>query len=160
MSTIGFETHDHGACVDDAMAAAEARCAASDLRLTPIRRRVLELLLAEHRALGAYDILGHLSAEGLGAQPPVAYRALDFLVKAGLAHRIEALNAYTACSHVGLDHTPAFLICRSCQSVAESETALTQGRLGDAARAAGFQIERTVIEAQGLCPACQNEATA
>mgnify|MGYP000336031447 CR=1 FL=1 len=47
MSTIGFETHDHGACVDDAMAAAEARCAASDLRLTPIRRRVLELLLAE-----------------------------------------------------------------------------------------------------------------
>ena len=112
MSTIGFETHDHGACVDDAMAAAEARCAASDLRLTPIRRRVLELLLAEHRALGAYDILGHLSAEGLGAQPPVAYRALDFLVKAGLAHRIEALNAYIACSHVGADHTPAFLICR------------------------------------------------
>ena len=52
MSTIGFETHDHGACVDDAMAAAEARCAASDLRLTPIRRRVLELLLAEHRAWG------------------------------------------------------------------------------------------------------------
>ena len=118
MSTIGFETHDHRACVDDAMAAAEARCAASDLRLTPIRRRVLELLLAEHRALGAYDILGHLSAEGLGAQPPVAYRALDFLVKAGLAHRIEALNAYIACSHVGADHTPAFLICRSCQSVA------------------------------------------
>ena len=151
MSTIGFETHDHGACVDDAMAAAEARCAASDLRLTPIRRRVLELLLAEHRALGAYDILGHLSAEGLGAQPPVAYRALDFLVKAGLAHRIEALNA---------DHTPAFLICRSCQSVAESDTTLTQGRLGDAARAAGFQIERTVIEAQGLCPSCQDGATA
>ena len=160
MSTLGFETHDHGACVDDAMAAAEARCAASDLRLTPIRRRVLELLLAEHRALGAYDILGHLSAEGLGAQPPVAYRALDFLVKAGLAHRIEALNAYIACSHVGADHTPAFLICRSCQSVAESDTTLTQGRLGDAARAAGFQIERTVIEAQGLCPSCQDGATA
>ena len=81
-------------------------------------------------------------------------------MKAGLAHRIEALNAYIACSHVGADHTPAFLICRSCQSVAESDTTLTQGRLGDAARAAGFQIARTVIEAQGLCPSCQDGATA
>jgi Fur family zinc uptake transcriptional regulator len=137
------------------MTKAEARCAASDLRLTPVRRRVLELLLVDHRALGAYDILGHLSAEGLGTQPPVAYRALDFLVKAGFAHRIEALNAYIACAHLGADHTPAFLICRNCRSVAESDTAPSQGRLGVAARDAGFQIEHTVIEAQGLCPACQ-----
>ena len=143
MPTIGFESHDHHACVSDAMAKAEARCTASALRLTPVRRRVLELLLAEHRALGAYDILGHLSAEGLGTQPPVAYRALDFLVKAGFAHRIEALNAYIACTHLGKDHAPAFLICRSCQSVAESGTALTQGRLGDAARAAGYNCGLT-----------------
>ncbi|MBW4963088.1 transcriptional repressor [Sulfitobacter sp. CW3] len=160
MTTIGFETHDHHACVNDTMAKAESRCAALDLRLTPVRRRVLELLLAEHRALGAYDILGHLSVEGLGTQPPVAYRALDFLVKAGFAHRIEALNAYTACAHLGQDHTPAFLICRSCQSVAESDTTLTQGRLGKAARAAGFHIEHTVVEAQGLCPACQPQDAA
>lgn len=155
MPTIGFETHDHRACVTDALAKAEARCAATDLRLTPVRRRVLEMLLADHRALGAYDILGQLSAEGLGTQPPIAYRALDFLVKAGFAHRIEALNAYIACAHLGSDHSPAFLICRKCRSVAESDTAPTQGRLGDAARDAGFQIEHTVIEAQGLCPACQ-----
>ncbi len=155
MPTIGFETHDHSTCVSDTIAKVEARCDTTGLRLTPVRRRVLELLLAEHRALGAYDILGHLSAEGMGGQPPVAYRALDFLVKAGFAHRIEALNAYIACAHLGEDHAPAFLICRSCQSVAESNTAPSQGRLGDAARAAGFHIEHTVVEAQGLCPACQ-----
>ena len=155
MSDLGFKAHDHSDCVNSAISAAEARCAASDLRLTPVRRRVRELLLAEHRALGAYDILAQLSSEGLGAQPPIAYRALDFLVKSGFAHRIEALNAYIACTHFGVDHTPAFLICRSCQSVAESDTTMTQGRLGDAARAAGFHIEHTVVEAQGLCPTCQ-----
>ena len=155
MSDLGFKAHDHSDCVNSAISAAEARCAASDLRLTPVRRRVLELLLAEHRALGAYDILAQLSSEGLGAQPPIAYRALDFLVKSGFAHRIEALKAYIACTHFGVDHTPAFLICRSCQSVAESDTTMTQGRLGDAARAAGFHIEHTVVEAQGLCPTCQ-----
>lgn len=155
-AALGFERHDHSACVRSTLEKAEAHCAEKGLRMTPVRRRALEILLAEHRALGAYDLLGQLADEGLGAQPPVAYRALDFLVKAGFAHKIEALNAYIACTHLGDDHAPAFLICRGCNSVAESNTALAQGRLGDAARAAGFRIERTVIEAQGLCPKCQS----
>ena len=137
------------------LATAQAHCAAHGLRLTPVRRRTLEILLHEHRALGAYDVLGRLAAEGLGSQPPVAYRALDFLVKAGFAHKIEALNAYTACVHPGAQHTPAFLICRSCETVAEADTAPAEGRLGDAARAAGFVIEHTVVEATGLCPDCR-----
>jgi len=159
MKAIGFERHDHTACVRTTLATAEAQCLEQGLRLTPVRRRALEILLAEHRALGAYDLLAILAQEGLGTAPPVAYRALDFLVKAGLAHKIEALNAYIACAHPGAEHAPAFLICRGCKSVAESETAPAQGRLGAAARAAGFQIERTVVEAQGLCPACQEQDT-
>ena len=97
---------------------------------------------------------GTLSAEGLGAKPPTAYRALDFLVKHGLAHRIERLNAYTACARPDRDHVPAFLICRACGAVAEAETELTQGRLGQAAEGSGFTIEQVVVEAEGLCPAC------
>lgn len=155
---IGFQCADHGNCMATLLAQAEAHCSALGLRLTPVRRRTLEILLAEHRALGAYDLLALLSAEGLGTQPPVAYRALDFLVKAGFAHKIEALNAYTACVHPGEDHTPTFLICRGCQTVAEADTGLSKGRLGDAARAAGFVIERTVVEATGLCPDCAIEA--
>jgi Fur family zinc uptake transcriptional regulator len=42
--------------------------------------KTLEILLQDHRALGAYDILDRLRAAGFGSQPPVAYRALDFLV--------------------------------------------------------------------------------
>ncbi|NNK15838.1 MAG: transcriptional repressor [Sulfitobacter sp.] len=159
MSTIGFAPHDHTSCVASALQKAEAHCATQGLRLTPVRRRALEILLAEHRALGAYDLLGVLAKEGLGAQPPVAYRALDFLVGAGFALKIEALNAYIACAHLGACHAPAFLICRSCKSVAEADTAPAQGRLGDAAREAGFMIERTVVEAEGICPQCQDAAT-
>lgn len=112
--------------------------------------------MQEHRALGAYDLLTELAASGMGKQPPVAYRALDFLVSAGFAHKIERLNAYIACSHLGSDHAPAFLICRNCNAINEANAELANGRLGDAARAAGFQIERTVVEALGLCPACQD----
>lgn len=158
MTAIGFDRHDHATCIADAMQTAEDMCTRQRLQFTPVRRRVLELLLQDHRALGAYDILEHLAAEGMGAQPPVAYRALDFLVKHGLAHRIERLNAYAACAHLDHDHVPAFLICRSCKAVAEAETGLEQGRLGRAAEAAQFTIERIVVEAEGLCPACAEAA--
>jgi Fur family zinc uptake transcriptional regulator len=158
MTALGFEHHDHRHCVTSTMAKAETHCADVGLRLTQVRRRTLEILLAEHRAMGAYDVLALLADEGLGAAPPVAYRALDFLVSAGFAHQIEALNAYIACAHLGADHAPAFLICRNCRSVAEADTAPAKGRLGAAARDAGFRIERTVIEATGLCPGCQDAA--
>jgi hypothetical protein len=63
------------------MARAEALSRDKGLRLTPVRRRTLEILLEAHRALGAYDVLNRLSAEGYGNQPPVSYRALEFLVE-------------------------------------------------------------------------------
>lgn len=154
MTAIGFDRHNHDRCIAEGLRQASARCAARNRRFTPVRRRVLEILLQEHRALGAYDILPLLAREGLGSQPPVVYRALEFLVGQGLAHRIEGLNAYAACARPDHDHVPAFLICRGCKAVAEAETGLAQGRLGLAARDAGFTIERVVVEAEGLCPAC------
>lgn len=158
METTGFAHHDHGACMRDGVAAADARCRAQGLQFTPVRRRVLELLLEGHRALGAYEILDHLREEGLGSQPPVAYRALDFLVKHGFAHKIERLNAFIACACPEEHHAPAFLICRSCAQVAEARVDMRDGRLGEAAKGLGFTIERAVVEAEGLCPNCRTRS--
>ncbi|MEP2717843.1 transcriptional repressor [Pseudophaeobacter sp.] len=158
MESLGFETHDHALCISDCIASADAQCKSRGLKFTPVRKRVLEILLQEHRALGAYEILDRLRAEGRGSQPPVAYRALDFLVSNGFAHKIERLNAFIACTHPGEDHAPAFMICRQCSAVAEAQTVPTKGQLGQAARDIGFQIERTVVEAEGLCPKCQEHA--
>jgi len=153
--SLGFEKHDHASCIDAGLAAVAARCAEKGLQFTPTRRRVLEILLQKHRALGAYEILDVLREEGLGSQPPVAYRALDFLTKHGFVHKIERLNAFVACAHPTSTHAPAFLICRSCDAVAETVPDDADGRLGAVARSAGFEIERTVLEAEGLCPSCQ-----
>lgn len=155
---LAFERHDHRHCMRDLVAAAETACAEKGLRLTPIRRRALEILLEDHRALGAYEVLGRLSAEGLGEHPPVAYRALDFLVAHGFAHRLERLNAFVACVCPDGGHRPAFLICRSCQAVAEADAGAVVRALDGAAAAAGFQIERAAVEAEGLCPGCQTDA--
>lgn len=154
MGTVGFDKHDHTACIGDMIAVAETYCTENKVQLTPTRRRVLEFLLEQHKALGAYDVLEKLVKEGHGSQPPVAYRALDFLVKHGFVHKIEHLNAYIACAHPNEEHSPVFMICRLCGVVAEASSTSTKKLLGQAAQEAGFHIERAVVEAEGLCPKC------
>ncbi|WP_375688156.1 transcriptional repressor [Pseudooceanicola sp. LIPI14-2-Ac024] len=149
---LGFQSHDHAACVASAMDTAQATCDARKLQLTPVRRRVLEILLENHAAMGAYDVLDRLAAEGLGSKPPIAYRALNFLVENGFVHRVEKLNAFVACGHPGESHVPALLICRACGHVAEAEAQ------APISTATGFVIESTVVEAEGLCPSCQKDA--
>ena len=151
---LGFHKHDHAACISEGVARADALCVEEGVQFTPVRKRVLELLLQAHRAMGAYQILDQLREDGFKYQPPVAYRALDFLVARGFAHKIEKLNAFIACAHLGLHHSPAFLICRRCASVAETRVDETNGPLSDVANSAGFVIEKAVIEAEGICPNC------
>lgn len=153
-----FQDHDHASCVTGALAAADDYCNCEGLQFTKTRRLVLEILLKEHKALGAYEILEHLTKEGFASQPPIVYRALDFLVTNNFAHKIEKLNAYSACLHPGQSHTPIFLICRICKSVAETCTDNGADILKTTAKELDFTVERTVIEAEGTCPNCRDGA--
>ncbi|WP_347138444.1 Fur family transcriptional regulator [Paracoccus sp. SSK6] len=158
-TTPAFAPHDHRACEARALDKAAERLAQQGGRMTPVRRRTLEILLESHRAMGAYEVLDRLAAEGFGRQPPVAYRALEFLVEHGLAHRLQRLNAFAACLHPGHDHAPAFLICRGCDTLAELPAAPVRAALSDLAAQTGFAVERVTIEALGLCPACAGKET-
>jgi len=71
---------------------AEALCSERGKRLTPIRRKVLEILLAQRRSVKAYELLDMIRAVQPGAAPPTVYRALDFLVEEGLVHRLDAIT--------------------------------------------------------------------
>jgi Fur family transcriptional regulator, zinc uptake regulator len=158
-TALAFAEHDHGQCRqamrDELAEAASTR----GLRLTPARVRVLDLLSEAHRAMGAYELLDSLREAGLGSQPPVIYRALDFLIEAGFVHKIERLNAYIACCHPGQepggDHGACFLICSRCRTVAEIEDGALDIALAQAAAGHGFAMRRTMLEIEGTCPACR-----
>lgn len=154
MPTDTGPDHDHSRCIDRSRRAAVKLCAERGLRLTPVRAAVLDILLEEHRALGAYELLDRLKAQGHAAQPPVAYRALDVLMKTGLVHRIEHLNAYVACICPDEAHAPAFAVCRECRSVSEDARPDASPTALSAAKGAGFSVETTIVEAIGLCPDC------
>ena len=148
--------HDHDRCLSDALAHAEAICAARAERLTPIRRRVLEALLASHLPLGAYELIDRLAKQGARPAPITIYRALDFLREQGLVHRIESRNAFIACVHNHAAADPVvFLICERCGAVGEAASLAVAQTLKSAARAAGFTPKSPVIEISGVCSHCR-----
>jgi len=155
MGSLGFRNHDHGACISEGVLAAQSYFERIGLKFSPVRQRVLEILLESHQAIGAYQILERLRRDGFKPQPPIAYRSLEFLARHGFVHKIEKLNAFIACTDSGKSHNPAFLICRLCKHVAETHSEASEKTLGQAAESAGFAIERTVLEAEGICPNCK-----
>jgi Fur family transcriptional regulator, zinc uptake regulator len=148
--------HDHARCAAEALAHAEALCAARSQRLTPLRRQVLEALSVSHKPLGAYEILERMAQTGPRPAPITVYRALEFLLENGLAHRIESRNAFLACAH---NHDAGalvvFLICDRCGAVGEAPASAVGESLAAAAKKAGFRPKMSVIEITGTCSHCR-----
>jgi Fur family transcriptional regulator, zinc uptake regulator len=149
---LGHEHHHH----HDALAAAEAHCVRRGLKLTDMRRQVFESLAAAPGAMGAYDLIDALAAGGHKRLAPISvYRALDFLMEAGLAHKIESLNAFVACPHLhGAEEVVVFLICDSCGRVEEATSDAVSKALAGLARTMSFAPRGQVIEMKGRCAAC------
>jgi Fur family transcriptional regulator, zinc uptake regulator len=147
--------HDHGSCTSAAIAHAEKLCTARAQRLTPMRRHVLEALLASHKPLGAYEIIERLGDRTRPA-PITVYRALEFLRDNDLVHRIESRNAFVACVHNHAGGDPVvFLICEHCGAVGEAAGGAAADALKASCRAAGFAPKSPVIEIAGICSHCR-----
>ncbi|WP_374275543.1 Fur family transcriptional regulator [Brevundimonas sp.] len=146
----------HGGGLIAALDAAEGACRAAGERMTTPRRRVLELLLQAGEPVKAYDLIAAFNdapdGEGGVAKPPTVYRALDFLSRMGLAHRIASISAYVACIHADADHSAAFLICDCCGTT--REVAMPRSGLEASARDAGFALGHVTVEGHGRCEAC------
>ena len=148
--------HDHARCSADAITHAEAVCAERKQRLTGPRRQVLEVLASSHKPIGAYEIIDLMARHTARPAPVTVYRALEFLMKQGLVHRIESRNAYLACAH---NHDSgagvAFLMCDTCGEVGEAPTAAVAQLLAAVAKKAGFRPSVSVIEITGTCSHCR-----
>lgn len=150
--------HDHHRCVADALAEAERLCVDRDVRLTELRKRVLELIWGSHAPVGAYAIMDLLRAEGRNAMPPTVYRALDFLLEQGLIHRIASLNAYIGCSHPADTHAMQYLICKRCGTVAEIDNSAIDDAIAGVTRGLGFAPDSQTVEVSGVCRDCSQAA--
>ena len=124
--------------------------------LTDNQSKVHAALVAADEPLTAYALLDRLRDDGLRA-PPQIYRALDALTARGLAHRLESVNAYVACSAGCGDHgVAAFLICDECGNAQEFALGPMHDSLIERAAETGFSTNRVMVELRGRCAACQD----
>ena len=142
--------------VEIALSRAHGFCTLRGARLTPVRRRVLELILLSEQPAGAYALLAELQRGRGKLGPPTVYRALEFLLAHKLIHKIETSSAYIACCDIDHPHQSQFMICEDCgatEEIRDDEIVSKLRRLGEGR---GFAVERQIIEARGLCPACRS----
>ncbi len=124
------------------------------LRLTPLRKEVLELLAIEHKPVKAYDLLDRLREKHGNAAPPTIYRALDFLLENGFIHKLESINAFVSCHHPAEAHQVPFLICDVCSSAQEVCDERVAELIKAQARSLGFRPQAQTIEVHGVCKRC------
>jgi Fur family transcriptional regulator, zinc uptake regulator len=141
--------------IEAALARAQRICATRGARLTPVRRRVLELILQSDQPAGAYALLAELQRGRGKLGPPTVYRALEFLLAHRLIHKIETSSAFIACCDVEHPHQSQFMICEDCGATEEIQDEAIVQSIRQLGEGRGFAIERQIIEARGLCPACR-----
>lgn len=124
------------------------------LRLTPMRKEVLELIAAERKPVKAYDLLDRLRQNHGNAAPPTVYRALDFLLENGFIHKLESINSFVSCHHPADAHQVPFLICDICSSAQEVCDERVAEVIEAQALALGFRPQAQTLEVHGVCKNC------
>lgn len=139
---------------------AERTCAEAGGTLTSPRRDVLSLLFDAKQPLAAYDLIARMQLLRGRAHPPTVYRALEFLERVGLVHRISSRKAYVVCRSASQSHRPIFLVCRVCKAATEVSLREAGTLLQNLAQDLGFECEQIVQEVQGRCRTCVEASTA
>jgi Fur family zinc uptake transcriptional regulator len=120
---------------------------------------VLDVFSAAAAPLGAYAILEELShREGKQVAPPTVYRTLEFLLEHGFVHKIESLNAFAPCEHLGHAHHGMLVLCEACGRSEEIEDDAVMQAVTLTASRSGFRPRRVMVEAKGLCRRCAEDS--
>ena len=140
---------------DASLRRVEALCGERGLQLTALRRQVLGLLTDSAAPLTAYALIDELAKlQGRPVAPPTVYRTLDFLVDNGFVIKIESRNAFAVCDSPGHRHHGILLICIRCGVTDEVDDHEVDVTLSRRATASGFQIEKRMVELEGICGRC------
>jgi Fur family transcriptional regulator, zinc uptake regulator len=122
--------------------------------------QVYRVLRSARGLMTAYEILDAVRPKGISA-PPTVYRALNRLMRDGLAHRLESMNAYVACADTRHRHeTAIFAICHDCGHIDEMHEDGVVEQLMRTTSKYGFAVDQTTIEIRGLCASCVGSSRA
>ena len=148
--------HSHASCVSKAKVRFESYLKSKGKSLGRNDEPILSLLLSNHRAFGAYEIVEQLSKMGKRVQAVQVYRSLEKLIEFGAVHKLRTKNAFVACFEDGVCNSQQFFICDVCDDVSEIQSQTLDNTIQDAARKRDFSVKLPSIEILGVCSECAN----
>ena len=125
----------------------------ADLRLTPQRRAVLDVLADADDHPTAAEVLDRVRQRVPGVGPATVYRTLSRLVEGGQVlelHMGQGAPTRYDCNIHQHDH----LICDDCGRVLDVQLPVTARRLRDAAASHGFALRSYDVRIHGRCDSC------
>jgi Fur family transcriptional regulator, zinc uptake regulator len=114
---------------------------------------VIDVLAQSNGPIGAYEIARRGTATGYRIEPTQIYRVLSRLIKRGLVHRFETIQAFI----LKTEPFDACLICDHCHSLHLITYPDILVCLAECAREADFVVGKTVVEIHGCCALCSTQ---
>jgi Fur family zinc uptake transcriptional regulator len=144
----------HKKCISKTLDEVAEFCKKNSLKLTPLRKKILEIVLKDHKAVKAYDILDELRKDGFSDKPPIVYRVLDFFIEHKIIHKINSLNAFISCEHLDTHKNCSFLICEKCNDVSECCNKKIEKAIKVTNEDNNFILTKANVEIVGICKNC------
>lgn len=127
-----------------------------DIKITPLRKEILNIVLSSKIPLSAYEILHKLRKKRPKAEPPTVYRVLDYLTSHQLIHRIDSSNKYMGCSQVEnpTEHQGILFSCKKCLNSFEFTDAALLLYIKNFCKKNHLLMDSSLIEVKGACKKC------
>ena len=129
------------------------------LKMTPQRRQILDVFLAEEGHLTSEELYQKVKADYPGIGQATVYRTLKLLADSGLAKGVEfgdgAMRYEILYGQTHHDH----LICEACGVNVEVVDPAIERLQEEVAKRHGFRLTAHKLYLYGICPDCQKKAS-
>jgi Fur family zinc uptake transcriptional regulator len=128
-----------------------------DLKITDLRKDILDIILSAKKPLSAYDILDLLKSKRANAKPPTVYRVIEYFVDKKIIHRVETTNKFVCCSQLDNFKTKyhgILFLCQKCGNSFEvmDDDFLTALKIFSKKHL--FAVNESLVEIKGVCEKC------
>jgi Fur family ferric uptake transcriptional regulator/Fur family peroxide stress response transcriptional regulator len=130
----------------------------TDVRLTPQRRAVLDVLRATDDHPTAAEVYERVRVMSPGIGAATVYRSLALLVRTGQALEL-SLDEGAARYDARVDRHD-HLLCERCDRAVDVDSPVPARMVAQVAAETGFRVFSYDLRFRGLCPACTGETAA
>jgi Fur family zinc uptake transcriptional regulator len=130
----------------------------TDLKITDLRKDILDIILSAKKPLSAYDVLDLLKTKRTNAKPPTVYRVIEYFVEKKVIHRVETTNKFVGCSQLDNFKTKyhgILFLCQECGNSFELVDDEFLAALKSFSKKHHFSVNESLVEVKGVCQQCR-----